>query len=139
MSGFLLDTNVISELTRDVPHPAVVAFLSEQEDLWLPTLVVYELEYGVQLLAPGRRRDNLQAVVSNLIAAYAQRILPLDRPAAESAARLRAQARRMGRPLDLGAALIAGIALSNAMTIATRNVRDFDNVGVAITNPWSNR
>ncbi len=139
MSGFLLDTNVISELTRDVPHPAVVAFLSEQEDLWLPTLVVYELEYGVQLLAPGRRRDNLQAVVSNLIAAYAQRILPLDGPAAESAARLRAQARRISRSLDLGVALIAGIALSNAMTIATRNERDFDNVGVAVTNPWSNR
>ena len=137
MSGFLLDTNVISELTRDAPHPAVVAFLSEQEDLWLPTLVVYELDYGIQLLAPGLRRDNLQAVVSNLTAAYAQRILPLDRPAAESAARLRAQARRMGRPLDLGDALIAGIALSNAMTIATRNVRDFDNVGVAVTNPWS--
>ena len=61
MSGFLLDTNVLSELTREVPHPGVIAFLAEQEDLWLPSLVVHELEYGIQLLPQGRRRDHLQA------------------------------------------------------------------------------
>ena len=136
MSGFLLDTNVLSELTREVPHPGVIAFLAEQEDLWLPSLVVHELEYGVQLLPQGRRRDQLQAMLTNIISTYADRILALDRPAAESAARLRAQARRMGRPLDLGDALIAGIAQSNVLTIATRNVRDFDYVEVAVISPW---
>ena len=107
MSGFLLDTNVISELTKETPHPGVIAFLAEQEDLWLPSLVVHELEYGVQLLPQGHRRDRLQALLTSIISTYADRILALDRPAAESAARLRAQARRMGRPLDLGDALIA--------------------------------
>ena len=136
MSGFLLDTNVLSELTREVPHPGVIAFLAEQEDLWLPSLVVHELEYGVQLLPQGRRRDHLQALLTNVISTYADRILALDRPAAESAARLRAQARRMGRPLDLGDALIAGIAQSNVLTIATRNVRDFDFVDVTVISPW---
>ena len=136
MSGFLLDTNVLSELTREVPHPGVIAFLAEQEDLWLPSLVVHELEYGVQLLPQGRRRDHLQALLTNIISTYADRILALDRPAAESAARLRAQARRMGRPLDLGDALIAGIAQRNVLTIATRNVRDFDYVEVAVISPW---
>ena len=136
MSGFLLDTNVLSELTREVPHPGVIAFLAEQEDLWLPSLVVHELEYGVQLLPQGRRRDHLQALLTNIISTYADRILALDRPAAESAARLRAQARRMGRPLDLGDALIAGIAQSNVLTIATRNIRDFDYVEVAVISPW---
>ena len=136
MSGFLLDTNVLSELTREVPHPGVIAFLAEQEDLWLPSLVVHELEYGVQLLPQGRRRDHLQALLTSIISTYADRILALDRPAAESAARLRAQARRMGRPLDLGDALIAGIAQSNVLTIATRNVRDFDYVDVTVISPW---
>ena len=136
MSGFLLDTNVLSELTREVPHPGVIAFLAEQEDLWLPSLVVHELEYGVQLLPQGRRRDHLQALLTNIISTYADRILALDRPAAESAARLRAQARRMGRPLDLGDALIAGIAQSNVLTIASRNVRDFDYVDVTVISPW---
>ena len=136
MSGFLLDTNVLSELTREVPHPGVIAFLAEQVDLWLPSLVVHELEYGVQLLPQGRRRDQLQATLASIVATYADRILALDRPAAESAARLRAQARRMGRPLDLGDALIAGIAQSNVLTIATRNVRDFDYVEVAVISPW---
>ena len=136
MSGFLLDTNVLSEMTREVPHPGVIAFLAEQEDLWLPSLVVHELEYGVQLLPQGRRRDHLQAMLTSIISTYADRILALDRPAAESAARLRAQARRMGRPLDLGDALIAGIAQSNVLTIATRNIRDFDYVEVAVISPW---
>ena len=136
MSGFLLDTNVLSELTREAPHPGVIAFLAEQEDLWLPSLVVHELEYGVQLLPQGRRRDHLQALLASIVATYADRILALDRPAAESAARLRAQARRMGRPLDLGDALIAGIAQSNVLTIATRNVRDFVHVDVAAISPW---
>ena len=136
MSGFLLDTNVLSEMTREVPHPGVIAFLAEQEDLWLPSLVVHELEYGVQLLPQGRRRDHLQALLTSIVATYADRILALDGPAAESAARLRAQARRMGRPLDLGDALIAGTAQSNALTIATRNVRDFDYVDVTVISPW---
>ena len=136
MSGFLLDTNVLSELTREVPHPGVIAFLAEQEDLWLPSLVVHELEYGIQLLPQGRRRDHSLALLTSIISTYADRILALDRPAAESAARLRAQARRMGRPLDLGDALIAGIAQSNVLTIATRNVRDFDYVEVAVISPW---
>ena len=136
MSGFLLDTNVLSEMTREVPHPGVIAFLAEQEDLWLPSLVVHELEYGIQLLPQGRRRDHLQALLASIVATYADRILAVDRSAAESAARLRAQARRMGRPLDLGDALIAGTAQSNALTIATRNVRDFDFVDVTVISPW---
>ena len=136
MSGFLLDTNVISELTRENPHPGVIAFLTEQEDLWLPSLVIHELEYGVQLLPHGRRRDTLQASLSNIVSSYVDRILPLDRTAAEIAAQIRARARRLGRSLDLGDALIAGIAQTNAFTLVTRNVSDFDIVEIAVMNPW---
>ena len=53
MSGYLLDTNVVSELTKNAPHPQVMAFLAERYDLWLSTMVLYELEFGLQLLPPG--------------------------------------------------------------------------------------
>ena len=79
MSGFLLDTNVVSELTKDAPNPRVVAFLTEQDDLWLSALVLHELEFGLQLLPSGQRRDGLRSVLSEFIAAYEDRILPLER------------------------------------------------------------
>lgn len=139
MSGFLLDTNVLSELTKDAPHPDVVSFLTERDDLWLPSLVIHELEYGVHVLPRGRRRDQLQAVIAGIVSEYDDRILPLDRKAAEYAALLRAQARSLGRALELGDALIAGTAQSNLLTLATRNVSDFDYIEVTVFNPWEPR
>lgn len=136
MNGYLLDTNVVSELTNDVPHPAVVSFLAEHNELWLASVVVHELEYGLQLLPQGRRRNRLYSSHLEIVARYYDRILPLDRTSAEWAASLRAQAQRSGRTLDLGDALIAGIAKANDLTIATRNVRDFDGLGIPIVNPW---
>ena len=136
MTGYLLDTNVIYELTRAVPHPRVVGFLNEHADLWLSSIVLHELEYGMQLLPHGRRRDLLRTMQLNIVSAFDSYILPLDRPAAESAAELRAQARRSGRVVDVGDALIAGIARANGLTIATRNVTDYLAMEVEVTNPW---
>lgn len=136
MTGFLLDTNVVSELTRERPAPRVISFLSEQPDLWLTTLVLHELEYGLELLPPGARRDGLEAVLAAFIAEYDDRILPLDRIAAEWAARFRVRAHRSGQVLDLGDALIAGTAKAHDLSLATRNVRDFDRVDVDVVNPW---
>ena len=110
MSGVLLDTNVISELTRPTPAPPVVAFLTERDDLWLSALVLHELEFGLLLLPHGIRRAALRDVLSEFIRRYEDRILPVGRRAADQAARLRANARRRGRNLDLGDALIAGTA-----------------------------
>ena len=132
MSGFLLDTNVVSELTKDAPNPRVVAFLTEQDDLWLSALVLHELEFGLQLLPP----DGLRSVLSEFIAAYEDRILPLERTGAERAAQFRAQAHRCGRVLDLGDALIAGTAKVHGLSVATRNVGDFADLDVAVINPW---
>lgn len=137
MSGFLLDTNVVSELTRDTPDPGVLAFLTEQEDLWLSAIVMHELEFGLQLLPPGQRLDGLRSAVSEFISAYEDRILPLGRTGAERAAQLRAQARRSGRVLDLGDALIAGTAMIHGLSVVTRDVGDFAELNVEITNPWS--
>ncbi len=136
MSGILLDTNVVSELTKDAPNPRVVAFLTEQDDLWLSALVLHELEFGLQLLLPGQRRDGLRSVLSEFIATYEDRILPLERTGAERAAQFRAQAHRCGRVLDLGDALIAGTAKIHDLSVATRNVGDFADLDVDVINPW---
>ena len=136
MTEYALDTNVVSEPTKDVQNQPVISFLNEQPDLWLPSVVVYEMEYGIQLLPQGQRRDRLSAAVNGIISSYANRILPLERAGAEWAALYRVQARRDGRTLRLSDALIAGIAKANDLTIATRNVRDFDGLDVEVFNPW---
>lgn len=137
MSGVLLDTNIISELTRDVPDMGVRTLLEAQESLWLSAIVLHELDFGVELLPPGRRRDGIAAALSALAADYNDRILPVGRREAACAAALRARANRSGRVLDLGDALIAGTAQANALSLATRNVRDFRDLGLEVINPWN--
>ena len=137
MRGCLLDTNVVSELTRDAPDPRVVAFLSGRDELWLPAIVVHELELGLALLPPGRRRDAIDAALSAFVALYEDRILPLGRAEAAHAAALRARARRSGRILDLGDALIAGTAVAHDLAVATRNIRDFQDLGLDPVDPWA--
>ena len=136
MSGFLLDTNVVSELTGSAPDSQVMAFLAEQHDLWLSAMAVHELAFGLQLLPSGQRRDVLQSVLSGIITDYQDRILHVDRRGAEWAAYFRAQARRSGRVLDLGDALVAGTARAHDLSVATRNVADFSGLDVDVTNPW---
>ena len=137
MSGFLLDTNVVSEMMKNRPSPRVIAFLTRRSDLWLSSLVVHELEFGLYLAPPGRRRERLQAALARFLGAYERRILHLDRACADWAARLRADAVRSGRPADLADMLIAGTALAHNLVVATRNVRDFEGVNVAVVNPWN--
>lgn len=139
MNGYLLDTNVISEVIRNTPHTRVIMFLAEHDDLWLSSIVIHELEYGLQRMAQGQRRSGLQDSLLGVIAEYEDRILPLERVGAEWAARFRAQAHRFGRTLDLGDALIAGTAKTHDLAIATRNVRDFDVLEVEVVNPWQTR
>lgn len=136
MSGYLLDTNVISELTKTPPNSDVIAFLLREDDLWVPAVALHELHFGLQLLPQGRRRDGLESTIAAFIAAYEERVLPLDRDAAEYAADLRAYAHRSGRLLDIADAFIAGTAMANDLLLATRNAADFDYLPVTLTNPW---
>ena len=136
MSGFLLDTNVVSELVKPAPEPRVIAFLTSQTDLWLSTIVLHELDFGLNLLPRGRRRDRLSSVLSTFLSEYSDQIIPVDRREAEQAAAMRAQARRLGRVLYLADALIAGTAKAHDLSLATRNVMDFNDLGVEVTNPW---
>ena len=136
MNGFLLDTNVISETAKQRPQPSVVEFLTTQTNLWLPAIVIHELAYGIMILDEGRRREMMSAWLSRSVNDFGGRILSINRQAAEFAASMRAQVHRDGGRLKLGDALIAGTAMANDMTVVTRNVRDFDGLGVDIINPW---
>lgn len=136
MTSFLLDTNVVSELTRDDPDSRVVRFLNDENDLWLSSIVVFEMEYGLATLSPGRRLEALRAVQADILAAFHDRLLPLNRSSAEWAAELRAQARHAGKAVDVGDALIAGTAKAHDLAIATRNVRDFEGMDIDLVNPW---
>ena len=136
MTGFLLDTNVISELTRDDPDSRVVRFLDDEDELWLPSVVVFEMEYVLATHPQGRRLATLRALHSEILAAFGDRLLSLDQSGARWAAELRAQARQAGRAVDVGDALIAGTAKAHGLAIATRNVRDFEGMDIDLVNPW---
>lgn len=136
MIGYLLDTNVVSEVVRSAPDSRVVTFLTKHDDLWLSSIVIHELDYGVHCMAQGLRRASLQAGLLRFIAEYEDRILPVDRAGAEWAAEFRAQVQRSGRTLDLGDALMAGTAKTHDLAVATRNVKDFAGLDIDVVNPW---
>jgi len=136
MSRHLLDTNVISELTKASPAPQVVTFLTQRDPLWLSVIVVHELEYGAQTIRDAQHRARVSAVYRTFIDHHASRILPVERSVAERAAQLRAQATRVGLHLHLPDALIAGTAATHGLILATRNVKDFADLDVDVFNPW---
>ena len=137
MTGFLLDTNVVSEMIKPAPDPRVTGFLRERHDrLWLSVVVLYELEYGVRLLPEGRRRFRIATLVAGVAANHGDRILPVGREAAQRAAWLGARARRAGRPAQTGDALIAGTAEVESLVVATRNTEHFAPFDVEVLNPW---
>lgn len=137
MRGFLLDTNVVSELAKRAPDPQVVAFLNSRDDLWLSTVVTYELEFGLRLLPVGRRRRQLEDALTAIVTEHQHRLLPVGRREARQGARLRAQAQLAGRIASVSDSLIAGTAAVHDLAIATRNVSDFEGLGVDVVSPWT--
>ena len=138
MTGFLLNTNVVSEAIKPVPDPRVTEFLHDRHDLlWISVVVLYEMEYGIHLLPRGRRRLAVATLIAGIVTNYETRILPVNREAAQRAARLRARARRAGRPGRTADALLAGTAAANDLAVATRNTSDFAPFDVEVLNPWA--
>lgn len=109
----LLDTNVVSAVMQNRPDPAVVAWPDQQaaDQIWLPSVVVFELRYGLAILPDGGRRRRLEHGLERLLVDLVQgRIAPLDALAAQQAAKLAARRKAAGTPVDLRDTLIAGIA-----------------------------
>ena len=139
MSGFLLDTNIPSELVRPQPEPRVTAWVAAQDldALFLSAVSFGELRKGITLRAPGKRRTELETwIEADLPNLFAGRILPLTRSIAERWGNLEAQRQQMGHPLQVPDGQIAATALEHGLTIVTRNVRDFEGLGVMILNLW---
>jgi predicted nucleic acid-binding protein len=135
----LLDTNVVSELLRPTPSPAVLAWFSLQpaESLWTSAVTKAEMLLGVRLLVPGRRRSALEAAVDGLFAEdFAGRILPFDADTADGYADIVASRRARGRPIPQFDAQIAAIARRARFRLATRNTGDFEHCGLTLVDPW---
>ena len=136
----ILDTNVLSALLQQQPDPQVVAWLDDQpaESIWLSSITVFEARYGLALLPAGRRKDLLEQRFEELVQDDLQnRVLLFDINAAAHAAQLAADRKTRGRPVDMRDTFIAGIALARSATLATRNVRHFDDLSVPVVNPWT--
>ncbi len=138
MTGWLLDTNVLSEVTRPAPDRAVQRFLRGVSDFWLSSIVVHELLFGLSRMPEGQRRAEIAAMIEGMVGLYRDRILPIGFDEAATAADLRSRMRRAGRALTLGDSLIAATALVHGLELATRNTKDFDGLGVPLVNPWEN-
>ena len=136
----LLDTNVISAFMRPAPDPAVVSWLDTQplESLWTTSVTVYEIRFGLEILPRGRRRQEMEeAFVKSLEEDFGGRVISFDESAAQAAGRLAAGRRLLGRTIEIRDAQIAGIAAAHKASIATRNIRHFEDLGLELINPWS--
>jgi hypothetical protein len=136
----VLDTNIISAMMRATVDPVIVDWLSSRprESIWVTAVTVFEIRFGLELLAAGRRRQQLETAFALALSEDLQgRVLPFDSAAANAAASLAAERQRRGRPVEVRDTQIAGIVMSKRAELATRNVRHFRDLGVAVVDPWS--
>ena len=140
MSGFLIDTNVLSEFARrDGPNERVETWLRETQraEQFVSVITLAEIDRGIQLLDEGRRRSELEAWLADDIEVwFGGRILPVTRAMAAAWARLQAQHSKTGRTLAALDSLIAATAVVHDLNLVTRNVRHYENLGIEIVNPW---
>jgi predicted nucleic acid-binding protein len=139
VSGFLLDTNCISELVRVKPEPRVLEWMEAAEEtlLHLSVLTLGEIRKGLAALPQGRRRTRLEAWLEvDLRVRFSGRILPVDAAVADRWGLLAAQARRKGVTLPIVDGLLAATALHHNLTMVSRNVCDFAAAQVPVLNPW---
>lgn len=135
----VLDTNVISELLVPAPSAEVEDWLGAQAPMsvFTTTITQAEILYGLRLLPVSRRRHDLEAAILPIFEEdLAGRILAFDSDAADSYAKLAAARRQMGRPISQADAQIAAIVLARGATLATRNIQDFEEIGLSMVNPW---
>lgn len=135
----VLDTNVLSELTRRNPDPEVLAWLDSLSgsEVLTTAITAAELLYGMAKLPSGRRKDTFVAAVQELLDVDLRgRVESFDRGAASHYATLVSQRERLGRPISVADAQIAAICRRLSVPLATRNTADFEHTGVALVNPW---
>lgn len=135
----LLDTNVVSEAMKPEPDDAVRAWLDHQaaETLYLSSVTVAELMFGIGALPGGKRKDRLAEALEGVMELFADRILPFDTGAARRYADLAVKARTAGKGFPTPDGYIAAIAAARDFVVATRDTSAFDAAGLEVIDPWT--
>lgn len=139
MKGYLVDTNIPSELTREIPDVRVAAFLKNagKESVFLSVMTIGEICKGIDLLPASKKRSGLQSWLDiDVRSWFAGRILPVTESIAERWGHLAAAAKQRGVAMTVVDGVIAATALEHGLTMVTRNVSDFAGLGVVLLNPW---
>ncbi|MEX2319479.1 MAG: type II toxin-antitoxin system VapC family toxin [Bauldia sp.] len=136
----ILDTNVVSAFMQREPDPRVIVWFNgvHSGSVWTTAITVMEIRFGIEILVPSRRRRTLEdAFEKSLKEELENRVLPFDEAAARAASSFAAVRRRAGRPAETHDVEIAGIVAAQRATLATRDVGDFEGLGLRIVNPWA--
>lgn len=138
--SYLLDTNIVSEWVKPRPNPNVVGWLqaANEDEVFISVCTLAELRFGIAWMPKGRRRDLLDTWLSvDLPMRFDSRIVPIDSAIADSWGRLQAYGKKGGRNIDTMDGLIAATAETYQMTVVTRDVADFEVLGISWLNPWA--
>ena len=136
----LLDTDVVSEPLKLSGDAGVMIWIDAQiiETLFLSTISLAELRFGIAALPPGKRRDTLHSSLEQrILPLFAGRILPFDSAASEGYATLRARARAEGKAISSADGYIAATAITHGLIVATRDTSPFEAAGLNVINPWN--
>lgn len=137
----LIDTNIISELMKPAPDTNVIQWIDRQDiaKLFVSTITIAEISYGLNVLPEGNRRLNLEHAFNKaILEAFDNRILAFDESAAHNYGKIMSYRKKLGQPLGIPDGQIAAIASTQKAALATRNVRDFINCGLKLINPFEN-
>ncbi|MCA0423285.1 MAG: type II toxin-antitoxin system VapC family toxin [Proteobacteria bacterium] len=135
----LLDTNVVSEAMKPEPHSSVRDWLDAQvaETLFISSVTVAELLFGIGVLPRGKRKDNLAVALDGVMDLFGSRILPFDAGAARRYADLAVKARMAGKGFPTPDGYIAAIAAAHGFAVASRDTSAFHAAGLTVINPWT--
>lgn len=137
----IVDTNIISEIMRPQPLPSVLNWLNTQNShqLFVTTVTLAEIGYGLRILPEGQRRWQLHKRFEQFVSqAFEERVLDFTEAAARAYAEIMGHCKEIGHPMSIADGQIAGIAHSHEFAVATRNIKDFEHCGLALINPFQN-
>jgi len=135
----IVDTNVMSELWKPTPHPNVTHWIDKQdiETLFLSSITVAELRYGIAIMPKGKRRTTYQhRLEGDVLSVFSERILPFDLKASQKYAEIMSSAKEQGKAIGKEDGYIAAIAAAQGFIVATRDISPFQAAGVKTINPW---
>jgi predicted nucleic acid-binding protein len=137
----IVDTNVTSELMKPSPSPAVTEWVRTRSavELYTTSVTLAEIYYGIERMPAGRRKNLLRTAAEDVFSRFAEHVLAFDAPAAVDYARIVLRRDRAGTPIHGFDAQIAAICSAHNAALATRDVRDFQDTGIDLIDPWSDR